>query len=96
VLQTAAIVANLGAYLGQAAGGAFAKPALHPGGVAERQPDPRLSRRGREGRSTPCPGRGPPSAAIRVLNGRQPAEGAFDQALDTQQVLGAVKPFVKG
>jgi hypothetical protein len=31
-----------------------------------------------------------------VLNGRQPAEGAFGQALDTQQVLDAVKPFVKG
>jgi rubrerythrin len=35
------------------------------------------------------------AAAIRVLNGRQPAEGAFDQALDMQQVLDAVKPFVK-
>ncbi len=35
------------------------------------------------------------AAAIRVLNGKQPAEGAFDQALDMQQVLDAVQPFVK-
>jgi hypothetical protein len=33
------------------------------------------------------------AAAIRGLNGEQPAEGAFDAALDTQQVLTAVKPF---
>jgi rubrerythrin len=34
------------------------------------------------------------AAAIRGLNGEQPAEGAFDDALDTQEVLTAVKPFV--
>ena len=35
------------------------------------------------------------AAAIRLLNGRQPTAGAFDEALDMQQVLDAVKPFVK-
>jgi rubrerythrin len=35
------------------------------------------------------------AAAIRVINGEQPAEGAFDAALDTQEVLTAVQPFVK-
>jgi Ferritin-like domain len=35
------------------------------------------------------------AAAIRLLNGKQPAEGAFDEALEMQQVLDAVKPFVK-
>jgi rubrerythrin len=35
------------------------------------------------------------AAAIRLLNGRQPTAGAFDKALDMQQVLDAVKPFVK-
>jgi Ferritin-like domain len=35
------------------------------------------------------------AAAIRGLNGKQPAEGAFDPALDTQAVLDAVQPFVK-
>jgi rubrerythrin len=34
------------------------------------------------------------AAAIRGLNGEQPAEGAFDEALDMQEVLSAVKPFV--
>jgi Ferritin-like domain len=36
------------------------------------------------------------AAAIRLLNGQQPTEGAFDKALDMQQVLDAVQPFVKG
>jgi hypothetical protein len=36
------------------------------------------------------------AAAIRALNGDQPAEGAFDTALDMQEVLDAVQPFVKG
>jgi rubrerythrin len=35
------------------------------------------------------------AAAIRLLNGKQPAEGAFDPALDMQAVLDAVQPFVK-
>ena len=35
------------------------------------------------------------AAAIRILNGKQPAAGAFDPALDMQQVLDAVQPFVK-
>ena len=35
------------------------------------------------------------AAAIRALNGEQPAEGAFDQALGTEEVLKAVQPFVK-
>jgi rubrerythrin len=35
------------------------------------------------------------AAAIRALNGEQPAEGAFDQALGTQEVLTAVQPFIK-
>jgi hypothetical protein len=35
------------------------------------------------------------AAAIRLMNGRQPTAGAFDKALDMQQVLDAVKPFVK-
>ncbi len=35
------------------------------------------------------------AAAIRLLNGEQPAAGAFDKALDQMQVLAAVKPFVK-
>jgi rubrerythrin len=35
------------------------------------------------------------AAAIRGINGEQPAEGAFDAALDTQEVLTAVQPFVK-
>jgi rubrerythrin len=35
------------------------------------------------------------AAAIRLLNGKQPTAGAFDKALDMQQVLDAVKPFVK-
>jgi rubrerythrin len=35
------------------------------------------------------------AAANRLLNGRQPTAGAFDKALDMQQVLDAVKPFVK-
>ena len=35
------------------------------------------------------------AAAIRLLNGKQPAEGAFDPALEMQEVLDAVKPFVK-
>ena len=34
------------------------------------------------------------AAAIRGLNGEQPAEGAFDEALDMQEVLTAVQPFV--
>jgi hypothetical protein len=34
------------------------------------------------------------AAAIRGLNGEQPAEGAFDEALEMQEVLTAVKPFV--
>ena len=34
------------------------------------------------------------AAAIRGLNGEQPAEGAFDAALDMQEVLTAVQPFV--
>jgi rubrerythrin len=34
------------------------------------------------------------AAAIRGLNGEQPAEGAFDEALDMQAVLTAVQPFV--
>ena len=35
------------------------------------------------------------AAAIRVLRGEQPAAGAFDEALDMQAVLEAVKPFVR-
>jgi rubrerythrin len=35
------------------------------------------------------------AAAIRALNGEQPAEGAFDQALGAEEVLKAVQPFVK-
>ena len=35
------------------------------------------------------------AAAIRGLNGQQPAEGAFDPALEMQAVLDAVQPFVK-
>jgi Ferritin-like domain len=35
------------------------------------------------------------AAAIRALNGEQPAESAFDNALGTQEVLEAVQPFVK-
>jgi rubrerythrin len=35
------------------------------------------------------------AAAVRILNKEQPAAGAFDPALDMQQVLDAVKPFVK-
>lgn len=35
------------------------------------------------------------AAAIRLLNGKQPAAGAFDPALEMQQVLDAVQPFVK-
>ncbi len=35
------------------------------------------------------------AAAIRLLNGKQPTEGAFDPALEMQEVLDAVKPFVK-
>jgi rubrerythrin len=35
------------------------------------------------------------AAAIRGINGEQPAEGAFDAALGTQEVLTAVQPFVK-
>jgi rubrerythrin len=35
------------------------------------------------------------AAAIRLLNGKQPAAGAFDPALEMQEVLDAVKPFVK-
>ena len=34
------------------------------------------------------------AAAIRGLNGEQPAAGAFDEALDMQEVLTAVQPFV--
>ena len=34
------------------------------------------------------------AAAVRLLNGKQPAAGAFDPALEMQQVLDAVKPFV--
>lgn len=35
------------------------------------------------------------AAAIRLMNGEQPTAGAFDQALDMEKVLAAVKPFVK-
>ena len=35
------------------------------------------------------------AAAVRGLNGKQPAEGAFDPALEMQEVLDAVKPFVR-
>lgn len=35
------------------------------------------------------------AATIRALNGEQPADGAFDAALDAQEVLKAVQPFVK-
>ena len=35
------------------------------------------------------------AAAIRLLNGKQPAAGAFDPALEMQEVLDAVMPFVK-
>ena len=36
------------------------------------------------------------AAAIRVLKGDSPTKGAFDPTLSKQQVLKAVKPFVKG
>jgi len=36
------------------------------------------------------------AAAIRTLRGQTAAPTAFDKALDKQQVLTAVKPFVKG
>ena len=36
------------------------------------------------------------AAAIRLLNGESPAPEAFDMALDQDQVLKAVQPFVKG
>ena len=36
------------------------------------------------------------AAAIRLLNGESPAPEAFDMALDQEQVLKAVQPFVKG
>jgi rubrerythrin len=35
------------------------------------------------------------AAAIRGLNGQPPVEGAFDKALEMQEVLDAVMPFVK-
>ena len=35
------------------------------------------------------------AAAIRLLNGRPISDGGFDKALEMQQVLDAVKPFVK-
>jgi rubrerythrin len=35
------------------------------------------------------------AAAVRALNGQQPAAGAFDEALEQQAVLDAVMPFVK-
>jgi rubrerythrin len=35
------------------------------------------------------------AAAIRLLNGEEPAPVAFDETLDQQQVLKAVDPFVK-
>jgi hypothetical protein len=35
------------------------------------------------------------AAAIRTLNGNPPTDGGFDKALTMQQVLKAVKPFVK-
>ncbi|MDQ6914291.1 MAG: ferritin-like domain-containing protein [Actinomycetota bacterium] len=35
------------------------------------------------------------AAAIRLRNGTTPAPSAFDQSLEQQQVLAAVKPFVK-
>ena len=35
------------------------------------------------------------AAAIRLLNGKPPAPDAFDPSLEMQQVLDAVKPFVK-
>jgi hypothetical protein len=35
------------------------------------------------------------AAAIRLMNGESPVVGAFDKSLDMQQVLTAVKPFVK-
>jgi rubrerythrin len=35
------------------------------------------------------------AAAIRMLNGQPISDGGFDKTLDTQQVLDAVKPFVK-
>jgi Ferritin-like domain len=35
------------------------------------------------------------AAAIRALNGEQPAEGAFDPALGAEEVLKAVQPFVR-
>jgi hypothetical protein len=36
------------------------------------------------------------AAAIRALNGKPVTDGGFDKSLSTQQVLTAVKPFVKG
>jgi hypothetical protein len=36
------------------------------------------------------------AAAIRALNGEPVTDGGFDKSLDMQQVLTAVKPFVKG
>jgi len=35
------------------------------------------------------------AAAIRSLNGQPIADGGFDKALEMQDVLDAVKPFVK-
>jgi len=35
------------------------------------------------------------AAAIRLLNGQPPAETGFDQTLSKNQVLTAVKPFIK-
>ncbi|HZG49887.1 MAG TPA: ferritin-like domain-containing protein [Thermoleophilaceae bacterium] len=35
------------------------------------------------------------AAAVRALNGQQPAAGSFDEALEQQAVLDAVMPFVK-
>ncbi len=36
------------------------------------------------------------AAAIRLMNGQPPTDGGFDKALDTDAVLKAVEPFVKG
>jgi len=35
------------------------------------------------------------AAAIRLLNGKPPADSGFDKPLEMQAVLDAVKPFVK-
>jgi hypothetical protein len=96
VLQTAAVGATSAPPIWASRGWRLRQAGLHWQEVLPKvkrsAPEPTRSRKEKHTMSRSSPPRGGDPGAQRP----QPAEGAFGQALDTQQVLDAVKPFVKG